>query len=181
MFFARSLFADIRQTLYLHMYSEIKNKRQIKLLETLAHEIWMNHFEPMFENGILEYLFDKVQSKEAISDQIKEGYSYYFINGKHSPVGYFAYKLSITKNELFLSKLYILSSERKKGIGKRVINFLEEICKENNVSRFTLTVYHKNLSAIKAYEKLGFKNMGLIKRDIGNNIIINDYQMEKSV
>jgi ribosomal protein S18 acetylase RimI-like enzyme len=163
------------------MHTEIKSKRQIELLETLAHEIWMNHFGPMFENGILEYLIDKVQSKEAILDQIRKGYIYYFINGEHSPIGYFAYKLSKTKNELFLSKLYILFAERNKGIGRQVINFLEEICKKNNVSKFTLTVYHKNSSAIKAYEKLGFKNIGLIKREIGNNIIINDYQMEKFV
>jgi diamine N-acetyltransferase len=163
------------------MYTEIKTENQIESLETLAYKIWMNHFGPMFENGILEYLIDRVQSKQAIWNQIKDGYSYYFINGKGSPIGYFAYKISKTENELFLSKLYILSSERGKGIGRQVINHLEAICKKNNITRFTLTVYHKNSSAIKAYEKMGFKNMGLINRDIGNNIIINDFQMERSV
>jgi GNAT superfamily N-acetyltransferase len=163
------------------MYTEIESKNQIESLAILAHEIWINHFGPMFDDGILEYLIDKVQSKKAISNQIEEGYSYFYINGESSPIGYFAYKISKKADELFLSKLYIISSERKKGRGKQVIKFLEDKCRKNNLSKFTLTVYHKNSTAIKAYEKMGFKNKGLIHRDIGNNIIINDFKMVKSV
>ena len=161
------------------MYIKVENENQIDLLARFAKEIWTSYFGPMFENNVLEYLIDTVQSKVSISNQIKEGYLYYFIKIKDKEVGYFAYKLNI--NELFLSKLYILSSERRKGIGKQVIGYLEEICKNHNIKKFALTVFHKNLGAIKAYEKTGFKKMGLIKRDFGKGIVMNDYRMEKTV
>lgn len=161
------------------MYIKVENKNQVNYLAKLAKEIWMDYFESMFEKNVLEYLFEQVQSKYSILNQIEEGYLYHFIKIDNKIVGYFGYK--VLESELFLSKLYILSSERRKGIGKQVIKYLEEICREKNIAIFSLTVFHKNSGAIKAYEKTGFKNMGLINRDIGNGIIIKDYKMEKEV
>jgi ribosomal protein S18 acetylase RimI-like enzyme len=122
-----------------------------------------------------------VQSKKAISDQIKDGYFYSYIQTNGRSIGYFAYKLDKNRNELFLSKLYILSSERGKGLGKQVINHLEETCKNHKITIFTLTVFHKNQNAISAYEKMGFKNQGTVNRDIGKGIVIIDYKMEKTI
>ena len=76
----------------------------------------------MFEKQTLNYVIDKVQSLEAVLQQINQNYEYYFIKKQNQIAGYFAYKLR--KKELFLSKLYIIASERKKGIGRQVIKHL---------------------------------------------------------
>jgi diamine N-acetyltransferase len=163
------------------MYQPIETKTDISTVAQLAGEIWESHFGPMFEKDVLTYIIDKVQSENAISEYIHKGYKYHFIVRDTRRLGYFAYKIKKEKKELFLSKLYIISGERKKGIGRQVINDMEGMCKDNSLTKITLTVFHKNGGAIKAYEKIGFKNRGLIKRDIGNNIIIEDYEMEKIV
>ncbi len=43
------------------------------------------------------------------------------------------------------------------------------------------TVNKNNSLAIRAYEKLGFENLGSIVADIGNGFVIDDYRMEKRI
>jgi ribosomal protein S18 acetylase RimI-like enzyme len=163
------------------MYSAVKNDRQIELVERLAKEIWTNHFGQLIEKEILDLIIDHVQSKEAINKQIEDGFLYYLIPGQHAPVGYFAYRICKPQSELFLSKLYILASHRRKGIGRQVLQHLEQICKKETILKMSLTVFDKNTSAISAYQKMGFKARGTISRELGNGFISIDYRMEKSV
>ncbi len=163
------------------MYIKVENDRQIERLACLAREIWTNHFGPMFSRKILNVIIERVQSKEAIAEQMDDGLSYYLIPGKRSPVGYFAYSLSAPESELFLSKLYVLASERRKGVGWQVIRHLESICRNETLSTIRLTVYHKNTSAVEAYRKMGFNTLGTIHRDLGNGIAFDDIVMQKTI
>jgi hypothetical protein len=85
------------------MYIKVENERQVERLAQLAKEIWTNHFGLMFTRDILDVIIETIQSKEAIAKQMDDGLLYYLIPGKHSPVGYFAYRLSESKDELFLN------------------------------------------------------------------------------
>lgn len=163
------------------MYLEVKNNRQIKLLTGLAKEIWWDYFGPMVGTEWLPKIIDGVQSETAIVRQISEGYHYYLIYIKETPVGYFAYRVNASEGELFLSKLYIISSERSKGCGKKIMHHLEAICARQKISKIRLTVFHKNKKAIEVYESQGFQVTGPITRDLGKGIIINDCEMEKTL
>jgi ribosomal protein S18 acetylase RimI-like enzyme len=163
------------------MYVAVENDRQIERVARLAKEIWTNHFSQMIGKDILDLIIDHVQSKEAIKKQIDDGFLYYLIPGHSMPVGYFAYRISKQEGELHLSKLYILASQRRKGIGRQVLQHLEKICKIESLLKLSLTVYDKNTSAINAYQKMGFISTGTISRDLGNGIVLKDYRMEKSV
>ena len=125
------------------MYIKAENETHIELLESLAKEIWTDHFGPMFENDILEYIISKIQSKESILEQIEEGYLYYFIHDKNIPVGYFAFQLSEKEKELFLGKLYIRSAQRRKGLGNQVVVYLKNYAKnpiyQKSPLKFTIT------------------------------------------
>jgi ribosomal protein S18 acetylase RimI-like enzyme len=163
------------------MFIKVENKILVEVVERLALEIWWEYFGPMFERETLEYMIEKLQSKDAILNQISEGYQYYLIQPKQDAVGYFAFRINDDTSEIVLSKLYLLSSERGKGLGKRVIQLLEEMVQRQKLKKIALTVFHKNSAAIRAYEKVGFIKTGPVYRDIGNGIIIYDYGMEKVV
>jgi ribosomal protein S18 acetylase RimI-like enzyme len=163
------------------MYIKVENDRQIECLTRLAKKIWTNHFGRMIAKEILDVIIETVQSKEAIVEQMNDGLLYYLIPGKRSPVGYFGYRVSVSKGELFLSKLYILSTERRKGIGGQVLRHLETICRDKALSNIHLTVYPKNTSAIESYKKLGFRPAGTIHRDLGNGIAFDDILMQKTI
>jgi ribosomal protein S18 acetylase RimI-like enzyme len=163
------------------MYIKVENDRQVERLAYLAKEIWINHFGRMFTREILDVIIETIQSKEAIAKQMDDGLLYYLIPGRRAPVGYFAYCLSEPESELFLSKLYILAAERRKGIGRQVIRHLETICCNEALSTIRLTVYHKNTDAIEAYKKMGFIATGTIHRDLGNGITFDDILMQKTI
>jgi len=63
------------------------------------------------------------------------------------------------KHELqgYLGFMYVDEAHRGQGLNKLLINALIQWCQERNVDEIRLDVYQDNPSAIKAYEKAGFK------------------------
>lgn len=163
------------------MYVRVKNNQQIESVAALARKIWTDHFGPMVGRDAIDTIIEKVQSKAAILEQMRRGDEYYLIESGRSPVGYFAFRLSEPQGELFISKLYIRSSERQKGHGARVMDHLEHIGRAHHLSKLRLTVFQKNASAIRAYEKMGFTVKDTIVRDLGDGVLLKDFEMEKKL
>ncbi len=57
----------------------------------------------------------------------------------------------------YLGFMYTDFDYRGQGINSSIIEFLKKWCISKNISEMRLDVYETNLSAIKAYEKFGFK------------------------
>ncbi|WP_161957633.1 N-acetyltransferase [Mariprofundus sp. EBB-1] len=163
------------------MFTSIETKSDITHLVVMAREIWSEYFSSIFDSEILLKLIEGAQSRSVISSQIKDGYQYFFIIRDGEKIGYFAYKLDHTKDELFLSKIYIYSNHRGEGVGRKVLSHLERIGHNSGISKIVLTVYHGNKGSIRAYEHWGFSSLGLIKRDFGNGLEFEDIKMEKLI
>lgn len=163
------------------MYIKVDTENQINSLVEMANDIWSGYFRLFFDNDTLSKLIEAAQSKRVILGHIEKGYQYYFINEPKDAIGYFAYELDSVNRVLFLQKLYIYPDYRKKGFGKSVLHYLENICEQEHLNKICLTVYYKNNDAINAYQKWGFKNLGLIKRNFGNGLIFKDCKMEMSI
>ena len=58
----------------------------------------------------------------------------------------------------YISNLYVLNGYRKKGIGKKLVNYVLRWLKKKNVSHITLEIHVDNKPALKLYHKLGFKD-----------------------
>ncbi|MBN1831711.1 MAG: GNAT family N-acetyltransferase [Deltaproteobacteria bacterium] len=163
------------------MYRKIESENDVDTLVPIAHEIWSDHFKTMFDSEALPRLIEGSQSKKAILSQIEDGYQYFFISQDDRKIGYFAYKIDHSKNELFLSKIYVYSDQRGKGVGRKVLNHLEKLSHDVGVGKIVLTVNHRNTNSIKAYEKWGFANLGRINRQFENGLVLEDIRMEKSL
>ena len=147
-------------------------------IASLAEIIWKEHYIPIIGIQQVDYMLEKFQSAKAIQQQILEGASYYIISHEDTNVGYLSF--SKKKDSLFLSKLYVLSSSRGKGIGKSAMDFIQDNAEKKGFASISLTVNKYNTASIKAYEKMGFKKMKAIVMDIGNGYIMDDFLMEKS-
>ena len=150
-----------------------------KLIAQLADAIWREHYIPIIGKPQIDYMLDKYQSSKVIKTQIEEGYKYFVLVYENTPVGYIA--ITTEEDALFLSKIYVLRTYRGKKIGTQALKFIENKARELNLKRITLTVNKNNHSAIKAYEKLGFENLGPKIMDIGNGFIMDDYKMAKVI
>lgn len=163
------------------MLQGIQTEQDIDTVARMAGEIWRQHFGGMFSEAQLSVMIDSTQSKQAIAAQISHGYEYFFVHHQQRVVGYMAYRIDTDKNELFLSKLYLHADHRGRGIGRKVVAELERLCAESNIERLTLTVYNGNTSSIRAYENWGFETKGMIKREFAEDLVFDDYLMQKQI
>ena len=161
------------------MFIAVLTERQIEIVGSLAEEIWTEHYVPIIGKEQVEYMLDKFQSVQSISDQIRSGSLYFLVKEDNQFIGYIG--VQPKGDELFLSKIYIKSSERGKGLGKKAIHFIEKLAKGKGLRKIALTVNKNNRVAIKAYESLGFKNLGSVIQEIGSGFVMDDYKMEKTV
>jgi RimJ/RimL family protein N-acetyltransferase len=157
--------------------NKVSKKEQLCTIETLADEIWYEHYTPIIGKHQVAYMLEKFQSVEAMTEQIKNGSLYFLILDKNVPVGYMSVEL--LSDSVFLSKFYMTKSERGKGYGRRMIAYLEALAKEKDLHNISLTVNRYNTGSISMYEKVGFVISGTVVKDIGEGFIMDDYQMEK--
>ena len=61
--------------------------------------------------------------------------------------------------QAFLGFMYTQPNHRGKGVNQKIIGELKEWAVKRGVTNFLLQVYTDNVSAIRAYEKVGFKSV----------------------
>lgn len=156
---------------------KIETDEQISELCGLAKEIWNEYSICFINQDQIDYMLDKFQSEQAIKGQINfQKYQYYFLEEDGENIGYFGVQQK--KDELFLSKLYIKKAYRGKGYGRKAFLAINEIAKELELVKITLTVNKYNFVAVCVYEKLGFERVGEAEVDIGNGFVMDDYLYE---
>lgn len=162
-----------------NMFIGVSTEQQIEIVESLAREIWTEHYIPIIGMAQVEYMLARFQSRQAIGEQIRSGTSYFLIRENEAFIGYIA--VHPRGRALFLSKIYVKSSKRGMGYGKKAVQFAEHVARELDLDRIVLTVNKNNVNSIRAYEKIGFKNAGSVVQDIGGGFVMDDYKMEKTL
>lgn len=152
----------------------------ISTVANLGRIIWNEHYVPIIGQAQVDYMIGKFQSEEAVRRQIaREGYLYYLITLQEEAAGYIG--ILLKEKELFLSKLYVLASERGKGLARQAVGFLTTLGREKGLEYISLTVNRNNLDSISAYEKMGFEKYGEMVGDIGSGYVMDDYLMRKKI
>ena len=113
-------------------------------------------------------------SKETIKEDFKKNnYIYVIAKNKDEVVGYIT--LSYVLEIADIISVAVKDGYKGKNIFSKMLNFIENILKENNVEEILLEVRESNSSAIKAYTKNNFKEISTRKnyyKDPVENAII---------
>lgn len=142
----------------------------------LANDIWREHYTPIIGSEQVEYMLKKYQSVSAMAEQISNGVFYYSVLLDGKLVGYLSFYR--TNEALFLSKIYVSSSLRGKGIGRQAMEFITEQAKTMGLAKVQLTVNKYNSGSIEAYKRMGFKTVNEVVVDIGGGFVMDDFVME---
>ena len=73
-------------------------------------------------------------------------------------------------DDIHITNIVVKKNLRNNGIGNVLLNKLIQICKDKKTSSITLEVSVNNISAIKLYEKCGFKKVGIRKKYYSNSV-----------
>ncbi|MDD3083647.1 MAG: GNAT family N-acetyltransferase [Candidatus ainarchaeum sp.] len=146
-----------------------------QLTENSLKEI--NELQKIFPNWTRESSIKKIRSTI-------RGKDFRFVVKKNEEIiahVKFLKKKSIHEHIAEMTSLIVNSSERRKGIATKLINFsIEKLPKK--IKLITLAVDSKNKNAINLYKKIGFKKYGLLKK--GSKIrekYVNNCLMVKEV
>lgn len=139
----------------------LEDKEKVKYIsertfcETFAQE---NTAEDM-----ASYLKENFSAEQIESEIRNDGSIFFIVENNEEVMAYMkvnydkAQTESIYTNTLEVQRIYILEKYKGKGIGKALIGKAKELAKDNNLSYIWLGVWENNFSAIKFYEKQGFK------------------------
>lgn len=158
---------------------KVTSKKEIISLAKLAREIWFEHFPKVITIDQIEYMVNKFQSIEAITEQINTSYEYFLCKSESTYLGFCCIKNEDSK--LFISKLYVHESARGKKVGLFMLNFIEETARNRAKKAIYLTVNKYNDIAVSFYHKTDFTLIREDVFDIGNGFIMDDYIFEKEV
>jgi ribosomal protein S18 acetylase RimI-like enzyme len=110
------------------------------------------------------YFFDEPTVREVLRRFLASsdlGRAWLFYEGE-TPVGYivltFGYSFEYHGRDCFIDELYIEPQYRRQGIGKRVMQFVEERALELGVNAIHLEVDHGNDRASELYRRAGYRD-----------------------
>jgi ribosomal protein S18 acetylase RimI-like enzyme len=109
-----------------------------------------------------DYAFDEKITRKALEKFIADDTlgRLWLIEGDNKTIGYvaltFSYSFEFHGRDAFVDELFIDASYRGQGIGKAVMRFIEEKCRELGVNALHLEVERENIAAQKLYRRFGF-------------------------
>jgi len=162
----------------------VETSEQIAQVATLATEIWNEYYTPIIGAAQVAYMVENFQSTRAIAEQIRKGMQYYVVELDGQVVAYYGIMEELPPSgqgndmaTLFLSKIYVLASARRKGLASWMLARIAEKAQAQGYTRIALTVNRGNAASIAFYEHSGFVKAGELVQDIGNGFVMDDYRM----
>lgn len=154
-------------------------EEELPIIQKLAWEIWPFTYASILSPTQLQYMLDLFYSDDALQkDYHKKGYIFFIINYNHKDVGYAGMEIKYPTSHLH--KIYLLPDFQGRGLGKKLIRFVQMTAKQAGSQQLTLNVNRYN-PAIQFYESCGFRIKSEVDIAIGNGYFMNDYIMYKKI
>ncbi len=148
----------------------------------IAAEVWPKTYGAILSQEQFDYMMEMMYSVASLQLQANEKQHHFILAKEYGiAVGFAAYEFDSNQtSKTKIHKIYILSTQQGKGIGKILLDYIANIAKtQNNIAVF-LNVNKYNL-AQHFYKKLGFNIVEEIVIDIGQGYVMDDYVMEKEI
>lgn len=159
----------------------VKTPEETESLCRLAKEAWELAYNELLGPEQVEYMVEKFQSPKAVREQMaEENYIYYIIYGDKEPGGFIGFAPNYGgRDELFLSKLYLLPRMKGTGAARAAFELAEDEARKRGLPSIRLTVNKGNTHAKEVYGHWGFETVDSTVTDIGGGYVMDDYIMVK--
>ncbi len=154
---------------------------QIPAIQSLANVIWPPTFSAIISSTQLSYMLNMMYSEDSLTRQMNSGSVFLLAMEGEKEVGFASYELNYKgTSKTKIHKLYLLPETQGKGYGRKMIDHIAAIAKENEQTAITLNVNRFN-TAYSFYLKTGFVKTAEEDIDIGQGYLMEDFVLEKAV
>lgn len=153
---------------------------EVVQLGALAGRIWAEHYPGIISWAQINYMLEGGYAPHVIRAELADGVHWVVARDRDQPCGFAAVRRT-GPSSARLDKLYVDAGRRRLGVGRVLLLDAEAWCAERRLERIDLTVNVDNLTAIRAYLRLGFAFEGRVTADIGYGFVMDDYVMGRPV
>ena len=163
------------------MTFSVATNSQLEIIQDLAKAIWPDSYGAIISQEQLEYMMEMMYSLDSLENQLKNNNIFLLVKEENDFIGFASYELNFqNSNKTKIHKLYILPTTQGKGVGKKLILYIQEIAKKNSNSALILNVNKCN-KAKDFYLHIQFEVADSLVVDIGNGYVMDDFVMEKKI
>lgn len=153
-----------------------------KTIQNIALQTWPIAYGEILSKAQLDYMLDAFYNEEALKDSVaNKGHHFILAKEGEGILGFASFEHHYNqKQQTKIHKIYILPQTQGKGIGKKLIDFVEKVAKENDSTALSLNVNRFN-KALHFYQKLGFAIVKEVNIELEHGYLMEDYVMEKLI
>jgi ribosomal protein S18 acetylase RimI-like enzyme len=152
------------------------------VIRAIAMEVWPIAYGAILKEAQLNYMMELMYSEDSLQLQANSK-KHHFILAKENDVtlGFASYEFNYSETKKTkIHKIYVLSSQQGNGVGRKLINYIENEAKNHYQNALVLNVNKYN-GAQDFYKKIGFTIDHEEVIAIGNGYVMDDYVMQKLV
>ena len=153
--------------------TRIENVEELKIVRHLAERIWNDHYVEIIGQEQVDYMLGRMYDLESLRHQMAGGDVFYLLYSDALPLGFSSIRKE-NDGSWFMNKLYVETTEHRKGMGAY---FFKELIAINDIQTIRLQVNRQNYKAINFYFKMGFVIERVDDFDIGDGYFMNDFVM----
>lgn len=155
---------------------KLADQSDSKILALLGRVTYVESHGHFIEDkkDLRKYIDQAFSVAKTTKDLINSNNLFYLIFVEDLPVGYAKLVLNATNKDVSskkngcLERIYILNDFIPMKLGIKLLTFIEEKVKKLNLDTLWLTVYTKNIRAIRFYQKNNFKTVGEVDFLVNN-------------
>jgi len=148
----------------------------IPVIKEIAEKAWRPTYDHILTEQQTLYMLDLMYNSQTLENQIKGNIAFFMVDLGQETVGYFAIEI-LNEQKVKLHKLYLDPTQKQKGLGSKIIQYIKDWALTNQSNRIILNV-NKNNSAVQFYLKMGFKINEELILDIGEGYVMDDFVMQ---
>ncbi|MEY2696735.1 MAG: hypothetical protein RL333_873 [Pseudomonadota bacterium] len=155
---------------------------EMAVLADYSWPLWQAAYEPgILATDLSRLLWRRSYSKTALEAAFASGEKTFWVRMAENRIGFVAYRLEAVSRQMRLSKLYLHPDYWGLGLGCRVLQRVSEVAIEAGATCIDLYVFRRNLRAIQAYQRAGFRVAREELTDLGDGVIYDDLVMIKTL
>ncbi len=163
------------------MTISVATESQLGIVQNLAKAIWPDAYGAILSQEQLDYMMKMMYSNESLSSQLRNNNVFLLAELNEVIIGFASYELNYQNSPFTkIHKLYVLPEIQGKGVGKELIYYIQNIAK-NQANKGLILNVNKYNKAKDFYQHNGFEIADSVVVDIGNDYVMDDYIMKKSI
>jgi ribosomal protein S18 acetylase RimI-like enzyme len=152
----------------------------IPAIRDITMQVWPPTYVPIIGEQQVSYMIGLFYAPEHLKKQMAEGHNFIVCYSGSEPVGFAGWS-EIEPNIYKLHKLYVLTTQQGRGVGKLMMDHIIKEIKAAGATALRLNVNRYNFNAKAFYERTGFTLYKDEDIDIGNGFFMNDHVLELPV